>query len=72
MRTPVLTPVLPIRPLPLLPARVVKVPRSSSRVQSPVTPYSSFSQSRQPHFFISPPGSAVVHRHSLPLFFSQM
>jgi len=44
------------------------LPRSSSRVQSPFTPYSSFLNSRHLLSFVSPADSTVVHRHSLPLF----
>jgi len=66
------SPVLPtfLRPLPLLPARVVKL-------LCPVVPLAFRAQSLPTHHFsilanppsLSPAGSTVVHRHSLPLLF---
>jgi hypothetical protein len=71
MRTPVLT-TTSTHPSLFSPATSgasgkIVVRRSSSRVQSPITPYSSFLNPRQT-LFVSPAGSTVVLRHSLPLF----
>jgi hypothetical protein len=72
MRTPVLTTTsthpFPFSPITSDASGEIVVPRSSSRVQSPIPPYSSFLNPRQPLFVSA--GTTVVHRHSLPpLFF---
>ena len=60
MRTPVLT-TSSIHPPPSSPTTSsasgkTDVPRSFARVQCPITPYTSFLNSRQPVFFVSPTG----------------